>query len=80
MCGTVSHQRADRGAGGPVLEVDLSDGTATLGLVFLGRRRIAGISIGRVVTAAGMVGTRHGRLVLLNPLYWLSAHGEVSDA
>jgi hypothetical protein len=67
--------------GGPALEVTFADGTGVVRLAFLGRRRIAGIEPGRNMTVAGTVGSRHGRTVLMNPLYWLHALGpEVADA
>ncbi|MGQ0616127.1 MAG: hypothetical protein ACT4PW_03915 [Acidimicrobiia bacterium] len=78
--GVVRDVRAARWAGGPVLEVALSDGTGELCLAFLGRRRIAGIEAGCELTAAGTVGSRRGRPVVLNPWYWLHAGAEVPDA
>ncbi len=59
--------------GGPVLEVTISDGSGAMQLSFLGRHRIGGLEPGRVVTAAGTVGRRCGRQLLINPLYWLHA-------
>jgi hypothetical protein len=58
-------------AGLPALEAELYDGTAALVLVWLGRRRIAGIEPGRVVTASGRVSTQEGRRVIFNPRYEL---------
>lgn len=62
-----------RWVGGPVLEVDLRDPTGTLTLAFFGRRWIAGVQPGSVVTAAGTVGRREGRPLILNPQLWLHA-------
>jgi hypothetical protein len=53
------------------LECTLVDDTGGITLVFLGRRRIAGIELGRGLTAEGMVSENRGRLVILNPLYTL---------
>jgi hypothetical protein len=79
--GIVLDQRAVNRAGGPVLEVTFSDGTGGVCLAFVGRRHIAGIEQGRHLTVAGTVWTRHGRAVLLNPLYWLHVLvSEVADA
>jgi hypothetical protein len=79
--GLVLDQHDVNWAGGPVLEVTLSDRTGDVCLAFLGRRRIAGIEPGRGLTVAGTVGSRHGCAVLVNPLYWLHAPGsEVADA
>jgi hypothetical protein len=68
-------------AGGPVLEVTLADGSGAICLAFLGRWSIAGVDPGRLLTAAGTVGCRQGRPVMLDPRVWL--HGrlaEVADA
>ena len=69
--GLVLDQHAVDWAGGPVLEVTLSDGTDGVCLALFGRRRIVGIEPGRTLTVAGTLGKRDGRAVLMNPLYWL---------
>jgi hypothetical protein len=58
-------------AGVPALEAELWDGTGVLLLVWLGRRRIAGISPGRRLTATGRVSTADGQRVVFNPRYEL---------
>ncbi|MGH9084532.1 MAG: hypothetical protein ACRDYW_03670 [Acidimicrobiales bacterium] len=79
--GLVLDQRTVDWAGGRVLEVTFSDGTGGVCLAFFGRRGIAGIEPGRALTVAGTVGSRHGRAVLMNPLYWLHEPApEVADA
>ena len=55
----------------PTLEAQLYDGTDTLDLVWLGRRRIAGIEPGRRVVARGRVGEHNGRMAIYNPWYQL---------
>jgi hypothetical protein len=40
-------------------------------LVFLGRRVVAGLDLGRKVTAAGRVGEHRGYLAILNPWFEL---------
>jgi RecG-like helicase len=55
----------------PTLEAQLFDGTDTLTLVWMGRRRIAGIEPGRRVRARGRVGQYEGRLAIYNPWYEL---------
>jgi hypothetical protein len=57
----------------PTLEADLYDGTDVVTLVFLGRRRIAGIEPGRQLTARGRVALRDDRKVIYNPYYELEA-------
>ena len=59
--------------GSPALQAELYDGTEALTLVFLGRRRIAGIEPGRRLTAHGRVGRRDGQRIIFNPRYELSA-------
>ena len=55
----------------PTLEAQLFDGSDSLLLVWLGRRRIAGIEPGRRVAARGRVGLHNGRLAIYNPYYEL---------
>jgi hypothetical protein len=57
--------------GVPALEAELYDGTATLTLIWLGRRRIAGIGPGRAVEVSGRIGEHDGQRVLYNPRYEL---------
>lgn len=58
-------------AGNPALEAELFDGSGSLTLVFLGRRRIAGIEPGRALEAVGRVCGNDGRRVMFNPRYQL---------
>lgn len=62
-------------AGVPTLEVELYDGSGTVTLVFLGRRRIRGIEPGRSLVARGRLTTRAGRPTLYNPAYELRPVG-----
>jgi hypothetical protein len=55
----------------PTLEAELFDGSAPIELVWLGRRRIAGIEPGRRLMARGRVGVHDGRLAIYNPWYEL---------
>ncbi|MFD1858728.1 DNA-binding protein [Aeromicrobium camelliae] len=55
------------------LEAELYDGSGTVTLVWLGRRRIAGIDAGRELTATGRLSERGGARVLYNPRYTLDA-------
>ncbi|MEZ0580866.1 OB-fold nucleic acid binding domain-containing protein [Nocardioides sp. MH1] len=57
--------------GVPALEAELYDGTATLTLIWLGRRRIAGIGPGRAIEVSGRIGEHDGERVLYNPKYEL---------
>lgn len=58
-------------ASAPTLEAELFDGTEGVTLVWLGRRRIAGIEPGRTIKARGRIAMRDGRKVLYNPYYEL---------
>lgn len=53
------------------LEAEMTDGTESIYLVWLGRRQIAGIEPGRTITATGRVAVRDGHKVLYNPYYEL---------
>jgi len=55
------------------LEAELYDGSGTVTLVWLGRRRIGGIAPGRQLTAHGRLGIQGDRRVLYNPRYELNA-------
>lgn len=57
--------------GVPALEAELYDGSGVLTLVWLGRRRIAGITPGRSVQVQGRIGLHEGVRVLYNPRYEL---------
>jgi hypothetical protein len=57
--------------GVPALEAELYDGTDVISLVWLGRRKIAGIEPGRRLRAEGLVSVQDGRKVIFNPRYEL---------
>ncbi|MCQ0009999.1 MULTISPECIES: OB-fold nucleic acid binding domain-containing protein [Actinomadura] len=57
--------------GAPALEAELYDGTDVVNLVWLGRRKIAGIDPGRRLRAEGLVSEQDGRKVMFNPRYEL---------
>jgi RecG-like helicase len=64
----------------PALDVEVWDGTASLHLVWLGRRRIAGIVPGIKISATGRITTRRKVLTMFNPAYEImgraaQAHG-----
>jgi hypothetical protein len=49
------------------LECVVVDETGGLVVVFLGRRRVAGIELGRQLVVDGVVGAHRGYLAMLNP-------------
>ncbi len=55
------------------LEAELYDGSGTVTLVWLGQRRIGGVTPGRQITVRGRVGVQDGQRVLYNPRYELAA-------
>jgi hypothetical protein len=57
----------------PTLESELFDGSGSVTLVWLGRRRIPGIEPGRTLTARGRFAVADGRRVIYNPWYELGA-------
>ena len=57
--------------GVPALEAELYDGSAMITLVWLGRRRIAGIEPGRSIKVIGRVGVQDKVRVMFNPRYEL---------
>jgi len=61
---------APRG-GVPALEADLYDGSGSIRLVWLGRRRIAGIEPGRSIKVEGRIGMQDNGRVIFNPRYEL---------
>jgi hypothetical protein len=60
-------------AGAPAVEVTVSDGRGSVVGVFLGRRKIPGMSPGRRVLLAGMPGKDGNRYLMYNPEYELLA-------
>src|SRR3954464_14454982 len=56
-------------AGAPALEVMVQDGSHTLTAVFLGRRKVLGMTTGRKVAIEGTVVRDGNRLLMLNPSY-----------
>lgn len=57
--------------GVPALEAELYDGTDSISLVWLGRRRIGGISPGRGLRVEGRIGVQDGTRMMYNPRYEL---------
>jgi hypothetical protein len=58
-------------AGAPALEVMVHDGSQMLTAVFLGRRKVLGMTTGRKVAVEGTVVKDGKRLMMLNPSYEL---------
>jgi hypothetical protein len=73
VAGSVRSMRIQPWAGVATLECTIVDDTAGVTVVFLGRRRVAGIECGASMVVEGMVGVHHGRLAILDPDYDLIA-------
>lgn len=69
VCGAVRSVTLRPRVNVPALVVELYDGSKTLNLVWLGRRRIAGIVPGTYLTAHGLVTYKHGIPTIFNPAY-----------
>jgi hypothetical protein len=57
--------------GVPALEAELYDGSDVITVVWLGRRRIAGIEPGRAIRVIGRLGQQNATRVMYNPRYEL---------
>jgi hypothetical protein len=55
------------------LEAELYDGSDTLVLIWLGRRRILGLEPGRALKVTGRISSAGGSRVMFNPRYELRA-------
>jgi hypothetical protein len=71
--GRIRSVRVQPMAGIPTLQCTVVDATGGIGVVFLGRRQIAGIRPGVHIIVEGIAGTHQGRLAILNPAYELLA-------
>jgi len=69
VCGAVHSVTLRPRVNVPALVVEIYDGSKTLNLIWLGRRRIAGIVPGTYLTAHGRVTYQHGIPTIFNPAY-----------
>jgi amino acid transporter len=72
LAGTVHAIRIQPRGGIATMECRLRDSSGEIGVVFLGRRHIAGIEPDSIVTVTGAVGLRRGNLEIVNPYYTLA--------
>lgn len=61
----------------PALAVEVWDTSGGVTLEFIGRRHLAGLHVGSILKAEGMVGEKNGHLVILNPVYNLLAGADM---
>jgi hypothetical protein len=69
VAGRIRSMRIQPWAGVPTLECTIIDESGGVVVVFLGRRRIAGIHLGTELMVEGMVGQHDRRLAIINPDY-----------
>lgn len=68
-CGLVSSITIQPLGHAPTLAVELFDGTDVVNVVWLGRRRIAGIDPGRHIRVHGRLAQAGDKLTMFNPRY-----------
>jgi amino acid transporter len=73
IAGVIRSTRVQPRGGVPTLECVIADNTGAMSIVFLGRRTVAGMHVGRRIVAEGVAGNHAGRLAILNPTYELLA-------
>lgn len=75
VCGTIRSVAIRPQGNTPTVEAELYDGSGHLGLIWLGRRRIPGIEVGRMMIAEGRLTCPDGSTVIYNPEYQLLPGG-----
>jgi hypothetical protein len=71
--GTITVLTMKPRAGTPWLEAELSDGSGTIRLIWMGRRQIPGVTAGRELIVSGRASYVDGERRLYNPYYELIA-------
>lgn len=71
VAGTVRSVTLRPRGGVPTLEAEMYDGSGTVMLIWLGRRRIRGVEAGRGMVARGRITAHDGRPTIYNPAYEL---------
>lgn len=71
VCGEIRRMSVKPRAGIPAVEVEISDGTGDLTLIFSGRENIPGITHNRGLVVSGVAHLEGRRRVMLNPSYRL---------
>jgi len=69
VCGAVRSVTLRPRVNVPALVVEIYDGSKTLNLIWLGRRRIGGVVPGTYLSAHGRVTYQHGIPTIFNPAY-----------
>ncbi len=71
LCGRLKTVTLRPRGGVPALEAELDDGTGSVIVIWLGRRRIVGIDPGVSMSIEGRIGTQGQQRVIYNPRYEL---------
>lgn len=71
VCGTIRSLAIRPQAESPALVAEVFDGSGHVSLVWMGRRRIPGIEVGRSIIAEGRITCPDADLVIYNPVYTL---------
>ena len=71
VCGVVRSVTMPARANVPVLVAEVFDGSTSVNLVWIGRRRIPGIEPGALLSAQGRVAMKRGIPTIFNPPYAL---------
>ncbi|MCS6710516.1 OB-fold nucleic acid binding domain-containing protein [Brachybacterium sp. EF45031] len=69
LLGFVSSQVVQPAGAPPSVEIDLTDGTGTITVVWLGRERITGLGPGSRIAVEGFAALRGHSRVMYNPRY-----------
>ena len=69
VAGRVTAVRVQPWGNAPTLECTLTDDTGSITVAFLGRRSIAGIRTGTIMSVAGVASQQHGTRAIVNPTY-----------
>ena len=64
----------------PTVDLEIWDETGGITLQFLGRKSLAGIKVGTIIKAEGMVGEEGGKLTIMNPRYEVIFHDSSESA
>ena len=75
VSGVIGETAVSADHGSPSLCCTLDDGTGEIGLLFVGRRQVAGVVTGARCTVEGTARMEGGRLVVWNPVYVLDPVG-----
>ena len=79
LAGRIKSIRVQPWGTSPSLQAVLADETASITVVFLGRRDIAGVRPGTVLALDGVAGTHHGLAAVLNPEFTILSIPHLPD-